>query len=69
MPNTSSYKIRTKTREHLWQKVLVSFCRRIWKEMTLDPKINEFERSKLATWDYPVDDTYTKECGISLKYF
>ena len=49
--------------------VIVSFCRRIWKEMTLDPKINEFERTKLATWDYPVDDTYTKVCGISLKYF
>ena len=49
--------------------VIVSFYLRIWKEMTLDPKINEFERSKLATWDYPVDDTYTKVCRISLKYF
>ena len=28
--------------------------------MSLDPKVTENERSMLATWEYPVDDTYTK---------
>ena len=42
--------------------VIVSLCYRLWKEMSLDPKVNELERSMLATWNYPVDDTYTKVC-------
>ena len=33
---------------------------RVWKEMSLDNTITEFERSKLAVWDYPVSDKYTK---------
>ena len=33
---------------------------RVWKDISLDDTINEFERSKLAVWDYPVTDKYTK---------
>ena len=33
---------------------------RVWKDMSLDNTISEFERSKLAVWDYPVSDKYTK---------
>jgi len=32
----------------------------VWKEMSLDNTITEYERSKLAVWDYPVSDKYTK---------
>jgi len=32
----------------------------IWKEMSLDDTLSELERSKLAVWDYPVSDKYTK---------
>ena len=28
--------------------------------MSLDNSLSEFERSKLAVWDYPVSDKYTK---------
>ena len=28
--------------------------------MSLDNTISEFERAKLAVWDYPVSDKYTK---------
>lgn len=28
--------------------------------MSLDNTISEYERSKLAVWDYPVSDKYTK---------
>ena len=28
--------------------------------MTLDNSISEYERAKLAVWDYPVSDKYTK---------
>ena len=28
--------------------------------MSLDPSITEIERSKLAVWEYPVSDAYTK---------
>ena len=33
---------------------------RVWKDMSLDNTISEYERSKLAVWDYPVSDKYTK---------
>ena len=33
---------------------------RIWKNMSLDDSMNEYERAQLAVWDYPIDDTYTK---------
>nr|WHU27575.1 ionotropic receptor 25a [Matsumurasca onukii] len=32
----------------------------IWKEMSLNDSLSEIERSKLAVWDYPVSDKYTK---------
>jgi len=32
----------------------------IWKEMSLNDSLSELERSKLAVWDYPVSDKYTK---------
>ncbi|KAB7494816.1 Ionotropic receptor 25a [Armadillidium nasatum] len=32
----------------------------IWKDMSLDDTMNEVERAKLAVWDYPVSDKYTK---------
>ena len=28
--------------------------------MSLDPKKNEVERSRLAIWEYPVSDKFTK---------
>ena len=35
------------------------FCR-IWKDMSLNDSLSDLERSKLAVWDYPVSDKYTK---------
>jgi len=32
----------------------------IWKEMSLNDSLSELERSRLAVWDYPVSDKYTK---------
>ncbi|XP_045465675.1 ionotropic receptor 25a-like [Harmonia axyridis] len=32
----------------------------IWKDMSLNDSLSEIERSKLAVWDYPVSDRYTK---------
>ncbi|CAG9857523.1 unnamed protein product [Phyllotreta striolata] len=32
----------------------------IWKDMSLNDSLSEVERSKLAVWDYPVSDKYTK---------
>ncbi|XP_015907481.1 ionotropic receptor 25a [Parasteatoda tepidariorum] len=32
----------------------------IWKNMSLDDSLNETERAKLAVWDYPVSDKFTK---------
>ena len=32
----------------------------IWKDMSLNDNTDEYERSKLAVWDYPVSDKYTK---------
>lgn len=32
----------------------------IWKDMSLNDSLNSFERSKLAVWDYPVSDKFTK---------
>jgi len=32
----------------------------IWKAMSLNDSLSEVERSKLAVWDYPVSDKYTK---------
>lgn len=42
-----------------------------WKEMSLNDSLSNVERSKLAVWDYPVSDKYTKmwqamqEAGLS----
>lgn len=32
----------------------------IWKDMSLNDSLSPLERSKLAVWDYPVSDKYTK---------
>ncbi|XP_058796217.1 ionotropic receptor 25a-like isoform X2 [Phymastichus coffea] len=32
----------------------------IWKDMSLNDSLSDVERSKLAVWDYPVSDKYTK---------
>ncbi|KAJ8982944.1 hypothetical protein NQ317_005259 [Molorchus minor] len=32
----------------------------IWKDMSLNDSLSEVERAKLAVWDYPVSDKYTK---------
>lgn len=32
----------------------------IWKDMSLNDTLTPVERSKLAVWDYPVSDKYTK---------
>ncbi|XP_034234147.1 ionotropic receptor 25a isoform X1 [Thrips palmi] len=32
----------------------------IWKDMSLNDSLSEVERAKLAVWDYPVGDKYTK---------
>ncbi|KAK6185015.1 hypothetical protein SNE40_007344 [Patella caerulea] len=32
----------------------------IWKNMSLDDSLGAVERAKLAVWDYPVSDKYTK---------
>ena len=33
---------------------------RVWKDMSLDDSGDPYERSKLAVWEYPVNDKYTK---------
>ncbi|CAL1688316.1 unnamed protein product [Lasius platythorax] len=32
----------------------------IWKDMSLNDSLTDVERAKLAVWDYPVSDKYTK---------
>ncbi|KAL3278032.1 hypothetical protein HHI36_013373 [Cryptolaemus montrouzieri] len=32
----------------------------IWKDLSLDENMTAFERSKLAVWDYPISQRYTK---------
>lgn len=32
----------------------------IWKEISLNDSLSEFERAKFAVWDYPISDKYTK---------
>lgn len=32
----------------------------IWKDMSLNDSMSDIERAKLAVWDYPVSDKYTK---------
>jgi len=39
--------------------ILDSFSR-IWKDMSLNDSMSDYERSQLAVWDYPVSDKYTK---------
>lgn len=40
--------------------VLTVHNSRIWKDMSLNDSLSEVERAKLAVWDYPVSDKYTK---------
>lgn len=35
-------------------------CLRIWKDMSLNDSMSNYERAQLAVWDYPVSDKYTK---------
>ena len=39
-------------------EILIIF--RIWKEMALNDSLTVAEKSKLAVWDYPVSDKFTK---------
>lgn len=32
----------------------------IWKDLSLNDSLSPVERSKLAVWDYPISDKYTK---------
>lgn len=32
----------------------------MWKELSLNDSLTALERSKLAVWDYPISDKYTK---------
>ena len=53
---------------------LFDLCTRIWIEMSLNDSMTVYERSKLAVWDYPVSDRYTKmwqsmkEFGLPLTF-
>ena len=33
---------------------------RVWKDLSLNDDLTEYERSQLAVWEYPVSDKYTK---------
>ena len=33
---------------------------RIWKDLSLNESTDEYERTKLAVWEYPISDKYTK---------
>ena len=33
---------------------------RVWKDMSLNDSLTEFERSAFAVWEYPVSDKFTK---------
>lgn len=35
----------------------------IWKDMTLNDTLSEYERAKLSVWDYPISDKYSKIWG------
>ena len=37
---------------------------RAWKQMSADNSITEWERSKIAVWDYPIMDRFTKVNAI-----
>ncbi|EFN76791.1 ionotropic receptor 25a [Harpegnathos saltator] len=32
----------------------------LWRQMSLDESVSDWERSQLTVWEYPVDDKYTK---------
>ena len=33
---------------------------RVWKDLSLEDSSSKYEREKLAVWDYPVTDKYTR---------
>ena len=35
-------------------------CFRYWKDLALNESLSDYERSKLAVWDYPISDKFTK---------
>ena len=39
-----------------------------WKQLSVDPKWTELERTWLAVWDYPVSDTYTRVSNNNLRF-
>ena len=41
-------------------KVFIILLIRIWKNMALNESLTLAEKSKLAVWDYPVSDKFTK---------
>ena len=41
-------------------KVDLFLQNRYWKDLALNDSMSEYERAKLAVWDYPISDKYTK---------
>ena len=48
-------------------EILIIF--RIWKEMALNDSLTVAEKSKLAVWDYPVSDKFTKVAILEQYFF
>ncbi|KAE8742923.1 Ionotropic receptor 25a [Frankliniella occidentalis] len=48
------------TAASVYRIVTVIVRKEIWKDMSLNDSLSEVERAKLAVWDYPVGDKYTK---------
>ncbi|XP_050348568.1 ionotropic receptor 25a isoform X2 [Nymphalis io] len=58
---TSLFKFLTVLENDVWLSILAAyFFTRIWKEMSLNDSLSDVERAKLAVWDYPVSDKYSK---------
>ena len=42
------------------QVLMMIISASVWKDLSLDDKSSKAERAKLALWDYPVTDKYTR---------